>query len=260
MTPTFGGEARRIRVRSPDNDGMKRRILHASGSLARWTSFTRHGVLASARRFGSPILVPPARTTLVLTSGSVLIGAGVASFRAADLGLPPYDVLLSAISSFGAMTHGQAGWALAALLMGVAVLLGERLVAGSLVLVFASGLSVDAASELVGSASGGATRVIVFLFGLVLLSSGLALVVFSGKGRGPFEMLMAAGAARGYGEARVRTILEVSVLGIGIGAGGDFGIGTVVFAVSIGPLLTAMIQALADHRVGRTVRQATPVH
>lgn len=189
----------------------------------------------------------------------MLIGAGIAAFRSARIGLPPYDVLLSAIAERAGVSHGQAGWALAAVLIGIAMALGQRLMAASVVMVFANGVSVDAASVLLGPADDPITRGLLWVAGLVLLAAGLSLIVFSGKGRGPFEMLMAAGATRGRDEIRIRTVLEVLVLVLGLAGGGEFGPGTVMFAVLIGPVLQRMIQALADHRTGREVRLATMV-
>ena len=237
---------------------MKSLLRKAGRRLAGWSSFTRQGVLDSARKRVGATLAPPARTTLVLVTGSVLIGAGVASFRAAKLGLPPYDVFLSAISAHSPLSHGQAGWLTAAVLMIIAMAMGQRLVAGSVLLVFANGLSVDAASKVIVDAPNMVTQLALFAFGMTALAAGLALVVFSGKGRGPFEMLMAAGSARGFRETNVRTTLEVSVLVAGVAAGGDLGPGTLLFALAIGPLLGAMLQALADHRSGRLVRQSAP--
>ena len=90
------------------------------------TAFTRQGAITLARSIARPIHSTPAQKTFALIGGAVAIGAGVASFLAADFGLPPYDVLLNAISDNSGLSHGQSGWLVAVVLGTLAAVLGRR--------------------------------------------------------------------------------------------------------------------------------------
>jgi uncharacterized membrane protein YczE len=69
-----------------------------------------------------------------------------------------------------------------------------------------------------------------------------ALYIGAGLGPGPRDGLMTGIVARGIGSIRlVRTSIEVTVLVIGWVLGGTVGLGTVLYAVSIGPLLHLLL-------------------
>jgi uncharacterized membrane protein YczE len=78
------------------------------------------------------------------------------------------------------------------------------------------------------------------LVGLVFLGAveavGIGLYIGASLGTGPRDGLMTGIANRGYPVWRVRTALELVVLGIGVMLGGDVGVGTALFAFGIGPL------------------------
>jgi uncharacterized membrane protein YczE len=72
-----------------------------------------------------------------------------------------------------------------------------------------------------------------------------ALYIGAGLGPGPRDGLMTGLVARGVGSVRlVRTTIELSVLGIGWLLGGVFGVGTVIYALAIGPLLHLLLPRL----------------
>jgi uncharacterized membrane protein YczE len=185
-----------------------------------------------------------------------LIGAGVTMFRRADLGVPPYDVLMSAIDRHTQLTHGQASWAFSGALMLIATVLGSRLKLASVTYILLTGLMVDATYGLVGDPSSEAVRVAFMIAGVVAITAGVATVVHTTAGGGGFEMLGQVAARRGHSRRAFRTGLEISVLVAGAAAGGDFGVATIVFAVSIGPLLEVMLRGMADQRLGRDLRRA----
>ncbi len=65
---------------------------------------------------------------------------------------------------------------------------------------------------------------------------GMALYLGAGLGPGPRDGLMTGIAAKGFPIWIVRTAIELVVLVVGVALGGDIGIGTVIFAFTIGPL------------------------
>lgn len=85
------------------------------------------------------------------------------------------------------------------------------------------------------------------------------LYIGAGLGPGPRDGLMTGLAARGHSIRLVRTSIEVSVLAIGWLLGGAVGIGTVVYALAIGPLAHVFIPAFTVGRADpSTPRDAHP--
>ncbi len=75
----------------------------------------------------------------------------------------------------------------------------------------------------------------MLLVGAFLFGPGSGLYIGVRLGAGPRDGLMTAIANRGHAVWLVRTVIEASVLAIGFVLGGSVGIGTVLFAVTIGP-------------------------
>jgi uncharacterized membrane protein YczE len=73
---------------------------------------------------------------------------------------------------------------------------------------------------------------------------GSGLYIGAGLGPGPRDGLMTGVAVRGHSVRSVRTALEVTVLIMGWALGGTVGVGTVVLAVAIGPLVQASLEWL----------------
>jgi uncharacterized membrane protein YczE len=229
---------------------MKRYAKHG----VRWLAFTRQGVIDAARSAYGSRAVSPARSAVYLVVASTLIGVGVTMFRRADLGVPPYDVLMSAIDRHTQLTHGQASWAFSGGLMVLATILGSRLRLTSVFYILLTGLMVDATYGLIGDPGSDLTRVAFMVVGIVAVTAGVATVVHTTAGGGGFEMLGQVAVRHGWRPRTFRTVLEISVLAVGTVAGGRFGVATIVFALSIGPLLEVMLRALADHQNGRDLR------
>lgn len=239
-----------------------RRLLRRAFRTTRWLAVTtRQGALAVAATLPVERAASPARRAAALLAGSILIGIGVASFSRAGYGLPPYDVMLSALSQRTGLSLGQSAWLAAAGLYAVAAAVGQRPRWPAIVFTFTNGLAVDATLGLTAAPTSLTTRVVLVGVGVWFIAGGIALVAHSHSTGGPFELLMNAGAERGFERTRVRTGLEVTVFAIGIAAGGSFGVATIVFALCIGPVLATLLQGLSDHRTGRHARlsgQLTP--
>lgn len=250
-----------LRERLQTGDPLTRSVAQIAGAgcreLARFVGrlgFGRQGALASARRTFEVRARNPARRAVSLFLGSGLIGSSIALLTQADLGLPPYDVLVSGLMPRIGLSFGQTAWVVAACFFVVAAILGERPNRWGLAYTFANGLAIDAVSGLVNSPDSIHGRVLFVAAAAVMLASGISLVVHSGSTGGAFELLMRAGEVRGLDRNKVRSGLELAVLIIGTLIGGKLGVATLVIALSIGPLLALTSQALADHSTGRTLR------
>ena len=176
----------------------------------------------------------------VLFFGLALFAAGIVALLESRLGLSPWDVLHQGISRHTPLTFGEANIAVSALVLVGAWLLGARIglgtvanavLVGSLVQLFTS---LDAVEGLAHDPL--AVRIGLLVAGLALMGVGTALYLGAGLGAGPRDSLMVVGSQRTrFRLGVVRAALELSALAAGIALGGTFGVGTVAFALGIGP-------------------------
>ena len=228
---------------------------HVALAPGRWfKGLSRHGVVAAERFAAKPQTRTSARQLASLFSGTVIIGLGVSLFIHSQLGVPAYDVLLSAVRDRVGISHGQAGWLVTGTLFLVATALGQRpKISGLFYLLFA-GVSVDIWIRLINDPDSLAVRVLFVVFGTAAIAMGVALVIHAGLTGGSIELLMRAGETRGFDPFRVRQLLELAIVALGVILGGDLGFATVFFVVAMSPMLKAGRQALEDHRRGRAAR------
>ncbi|WP_454199222.1 membrane protein YczE [Nocardia sp. Marseille-Q1738] len=182
------------------------------------------------------------RRLIALYVGLWLYGFSMAVMVRAGLGLDPWDVFHQGVArhvpiSFGAVTA----------ITGVVVLLAwiplrQLPGLGTVSNVVVIALSVDAGLAWLPSWDSLAVRVAAMGVAVVLNAVASVLYIGAGMGPGPRDGLM-TGLVRRTGESVwvVRTAIEVTVLAIGWVLGGSVGIGTLVYAFGIGPLIHLMI-------------------
>lgn len=180
-----------------------------------------------------------------LVFGLVLCGLGIAFMVAADLGLGPWDVLHQGVSRNTGIPIGTVG-----ILVGIVVLLGwiplrERIGIGTALNVVVIGITIDLTLLFLDTPGPLWLRVVYLLLGPVLFGIGSGYYIGAGLGAGPRDGLMTGLARRGLPVHGVRTGIEVTALVVGFLLGGTAGIGTVVFALSIGPLVHVFLPRLA---------------
>jgi uncharacterized membrane protein YczE len=171
-----------------------------------------------------------------LLAGVVVLGIGIALMLQAELGVSPYDVLHQGLADVTGLSFGTIVVGLGLLILLLWIPLGQRMGLGTIVNTLTVGWIVDAFLEIVPVPSDDALRWVMLLGGIVITAFGMALYIGAGLGPGPRDGLMTGIAAKGYRLWIVRTALELIALGIGWALGGDVGVGTVLFAFTIGPL------------------------
>ncbi|MEY2420519.1 MAG: hypothetical protein QOI95_586 [Acidimicrobiaceae bacterium] len=195
-----------------------------------------------------------ARRLIRLVFGLLLCGTGVSLMINADLGLAPWDVLHQGIAK-----HTSLGIGTVAIIVGFVVLLlwlplKERYGVGTLFNVVLIGLTIDVLLAVLPDDLPLGVRIGFLLVGTFLFGPGSGYYIGVGMGAGPRDGLMTALAARGYSVRVVRTVLEVSVLAIGFALGGGVGIGTLLFAFTIGPNVHFWLERLSlEHPEPETV-------
>ena len=176
------------------------------------------------------------RRLFQLYVGLALYGVSSALLVEAALGLDPWDVLHQ-----GAARRSGISIGLCTVMIGVVVLilwipLRQRPGLGTISNAILVGLAVDA-SLLVLPSPKDVLLQSAFLAGGVLLNGvATGMYIGAGLGPGPRDGLMTGIAARGHSIRVVRTLIEVTVLLGGWLLGGSVGVGTVVYALAIGPL------------------------
>ena len=152
------------------------------------------------------------------------------------LGLGPWDAFHVGIHRLTGMTVGTAsivvGIVIIAISMGLKLRPGPATIA-NMVLV---GVFTDLALRGLPAASGFAPGILYHVAGILLIGLSSGMYLGARLGAGPRDGLMTALAARyGWSISRTRTGIELSVLALGWLMGGKLGLGTVLFAVAVGP-------------------------
>ncbi|MFE7244108.1 YitT family protein [Streptomyces sp. NPDC057580] len=186
------------------------------------------------------------RRLMQLYVGLALYGASSALMVRAGLGLEPWGVLHQGLAERTGLSIG-----VVAIIVGAAVLLlwipmRQRPGLGTVSNVFAIGLAMDGTLALVPELHGLVARIVIMVAGIALNGVATGLYIAARFGPGPRDGLM-TGLHRRTGRSvrLVRTAIEVAVVATGFLLGGSLGVGTVLYALSIGPLAQLFLRFFA---------------
>lgn len=182
--------------------------------------------------------------------GLVLFGAGVGLQKQAAMGLPPWDVFHEGFSETIGWPFGRALILTSFIVLLLWIPLRQRPGLGTLFNAVEIGLVADVIIAHVPHPGALPARIAMMATGIALVGIGSGFYIGSGLGPGPRDGLMTGLAARGWRVSRARTSVEIAVLVIGWLLGGSVGIGTLVFAASIGPIVQRTIPALSIRPAG----------
>ena len=184
-----------------------------------------------------------ARRLLQLYAGLALYGASAGLIILSQLGNDPWDVLHEGLSFQTGIGTGLWVCIAGALVMLLWIPLRQRPGLGTLSNVVVVGLALELCLAVFEPAQDTAARWTLLLSGVLLNGVATGLYIGAGFGPGPRDGLMTGLAARGMSLRAVRTGIELTVLAAGIALGGTFGIGTLVYALAIGPLAHVFVPA-----------------
>jgi uncharacterized membrane protein YczE len=190
---------------------------------------------------------------LRLYLGLALFGLSIALMVDADLGLGPWDVLHQGLAR---TFHIPIGWvvvAVSALVLLAWVPMRERPGVGTISNALLVGPCADFGLDVLPEPHQLAWRVAYLLAGVVLTAAATGLYIGARFGPGPRDGLMTGFARRGHSIRVVRTAIEVTAGIVGFLLGGTVGIGTVVYAFAIGPLVQIFL------RTDLTAPRTTPL-
>ena len=182
-----------------------------------------------------------------LLFGLVLFGLGLAFMVVADLGLAPWEVLHQGISRRTGIPIGTVGIITGLLVLVAWIPLGERIGVGTIANVILIGVVIDLTLLVLPEQLDQLImRWAALMGGLLLVAIGSGYYIGAGLGPGPRDGLMTGLNRRtGYPIGAVRAVLEVAVLIAGWLLGGTVGIGTVLFAFGIGPMVQFFLNRLS---------------
>ena len=179
-----------------------------------------------------------------LYAGLALYGFSDALIVLAGLGVDPWDVLHQGLARRTGLGIGTWSIIVGALVLLAWLPLRQRPGLGTISNVVVVGLGINVTTMLVHTPDNLVARGALLVAAVVL--NGMATGAYIGArfGPGPRDGLMTGLAARGHSIRVVRTAIELSVLATGWLLGGSVGVGTVLYAVAIGPLSHVFIPML----------------
>jgi uncharacterized membrane protein YczE len=177
--------------------------------------------------------------------GLALYGSSAALQVRSGLGLDPWDVFHQGLSERTGLSLGAIVIIVGALVLLAWIPLRQRPGFGTLSNVVVLGLALDATLAVVPQVHSIGARIVFLSLGILLNAVATGLYIGAGFGAGPRDG-MALGVARVSGRSirLVRTCIEMTVLSVGWVLGGTVGVGTLAYALLIGPLSQFFLRLL----------------
>ncbi|WP_223280968.1 YczE/YyaS/YitT family protein [Streptomyces antnestii] len=186
------------------------------------------------------------RRLLQLYVGLALYGVSSGLLVEAGLGLEPWGVLHQGLAERTGISIGVVSIIVGAVVLLLWIPIRQRPGLGTVSNVFVVGLAMDGTLALVPDVHALAVRIPLMVVAIVLNGVATGLYISASFGPGPRDGLM-TGLHRLTGRSirLVRTTLEIAVVATGFALGGTIGVGTVLYAVAIGPLAQLFLKVFA---------------
>ena len=199
-------------------------------------------------RLGFRLRTPHARAVLRripgLVIGLILFGAGIGLKLRSDLGLSPWDAFHQGLARLLPLSVGTVTILVGGLVLLAWIPLRQRVGVGTLLNAVVVGVIIDVTLLVVGETDSVPMRWAYLVGSLGLIGVGSGMYIGSRLGPGPRDGVMMGLAARGISIRMSRFLIEGTVLVAGWLMGATVGIGTVVFAILIGPLVQFFLRLL----------------
>ncbi|MFK3661020.1 YitT family protein [Scandinavium sp. NPDC088450] len=194
------------------------------------------------------------RRLVQLYVGLCLYGISTAMFVRADLGADPWDVFHLGVGKVFSLDIGTVMILTGALVLLLWIPIRQRPGLGTISNVIVLGLAANATMAVLHTPDSLWLKTALMVAAVVLNALATGMYIGAGFGPGPRDGLMTGLHARtGWSLRGIRTTIELTVLVIGYLLGGSVGVGTLVYALAIGPLIQLCLPWF------RTLPKATPV-
>lgn len=188
-----------------------------------------------------------------LFAGLTLYGVGMAMQVRGALGLDPWNVLHEGLAKRTGLSFGTILVIVGLLVIALWIPLRQRPGVGTIANAIWVGISADLTLLVLPESELLVVRIPELVAGIVGVGFAGALYIGAGLGPGPRDGLMTGLHARGFGSIRLmRTCVEITVLAIGWLLGGGVGVGTVLFALTIGPIIQWFMPKVSVDRAAVT--------
>jgi len=177
------------------------------------------------------------RRVVQLLVGLVLFGVAISLMLQSGLGLPPWDVLHQGLAEQFGLTVGIWSIIISFVVLLLWLPLRERYGIGTLFNAIIIGVVIDAAALIIPEPPNIWLDALMLTAGILLIGLASGMYIGANLGPGPRDGLMTAIARRGPSIRVTRWGIEIVVLITGILLGGTFGVGTIAFALFIGPIV-----------------------
>lgn len=186
------------------------------------------------------------RRLVQLYVGLACYGISAAMMVRARLGLDPWDVLHQGIAHRTGHAIGTVSVVVGVFVLVLWLPIRQRPGLGTVSNVLVVGLAMNQALRVLPDQHGIGAQLAMLIGAIVLCGLATGMYISAGLGPGPRDGLMTGYALRtGLSIRLTRTVLELTVLGVGWLLGGSVGLGTVLFAVGIGPLSQLSLRLMA---------------
>ena len=196
----------------------------------------------------TPLTLKPRFVTLLfLISGLWIFGTGEAILIDAGIGVSPWTVLAQGISKQADLTVGMATFVVSVLVLFLWIPLRETPGIGTILNAVLIAMSIDVMAPFIPNQTDFIPQIIQASIGIILVGIGSALYLTANLGPGPRDGWMTGVQKKtNWPIGRVRVGIEIIVLSIGIALGGTFGLGTIMFAIGIGPAISMSLGVVSN--------------
>ena len=188
---------------------------------------------------------PPIKSLLILIAGLIIFGFGEALLIASGVGVSPWTVLAQGITNITGWSIGFATFMTSLFVLICWVPLKQKPGVGTVLNAIIIALVLDYFLPYLPTFDNLALRIVEASIGVLVTGFGGGIYLIANLGPGPRDGLM-TGLQRitNYRIAWVRSGIEVTAIATGWSLGGSVGIGTVLFALGIGPSVAASMYGL----------------
>ena len=196
------------------------------------------------------LLEVPFQRWFKLLAGLILFGIGIALMKQSQLGLSPWEVLHDGISKVSGIAIGTVS-----ILIGIVVLLlwipmREKPGIGTILNILIVGNVTNLTLIFLPVSNELLIQIIWLVIGLLMIGLASALYLSSRLGAGPRDgLMMSLYRQTSFSIRLIRSVMEVGVLLVGWLLHGTIGIGTLAFALGIGPIIQFMFRLIGDHEL-----------
>ncbi|MEK9805134.1 MAG: YitT family protein [Euryarchaeota archaeon] len=181
-------------------------------------------------------LKPRFSTMIMLIIGLIIFGAGDAVLISARLGNTPWTVLAEGIAENLDLSIGKSTFLVSLLVLLIWIPLREKPGIGTILNAILIAATIEFLLPILPTPETFSLQIIQVLAGIVLVAIGSGLYLTANLGPGPRDGTMTGlTKVTGIPIGRIRSGIEIFVIAIGWTLGGKFGIGTILFAILIGP-------------------------